>query len=76
MTKREARKIATLCSAVWLRSLEEFNVASEAGYEASRKVERQRKRLARKLAARYDLDVYKLPGTEEEITRQVLNGEL
>jgi len=73
MTKREARKIATLNTAARLSMMENFY---HPDIDDDDKVREQEHRLARKLAARYDVTVGGLPFDEQTIAERVLGGSL
>jgi hypothetical protein len=75
MTKREARKIATLFAA---RGLVQNDAPMVGGltWDEAEKVQKQEERLARKLAARYDLDVADIPVLPSEIVQGVCDGSL
>jgi hypothetical protein len=74
MTKRDARKIATLFAARMLT----HNDAPSNGLtvDEADKVQKQEERLARKLAARYDLHLADIPLLPSEIVRGVRDGSL
>jgi hypothetical protein len=74
MTKRDARKIATLFATRMLT----HNDAPSKGLTVGEadKVQKQEERLARKLAARYDLDVADIPVRPSEIVQGVQDGSL
>jgi len=75
MTKRDARKIATLFTAQSLTGQDAPLVGDLTVKEAD-KVQGQEERLGRKLAARYDLDIADIPVRPAEIVRRVRDGSL
>jgi len=75
MTKRDARKIATLLTAEHLTG-QNAPLVGNLTVEEADKVQRQEERLARKLAARYDLDIADIPVRPAEIVRRVRDGSL
>ena len=76
MTKREARKIATLVTAALISENEFLGTLDERGWDAAHKVSTQAERLAFKLASRYDVSFADLPSTENEIVEHVMDGTL
>jgi hypothetical protein len=75
MTKRDARKIATLFTVRKLTGRDAPSVGDLTVEEAN-KVQKQEERLGRKLAARYDLDISDIPVRPAEIVRRVRDGSL
>jgi hypothetical protein len=75
MTKRDARKIATLISAQRLTGLD-APLVGDLTVEEADKVQKQEERLGRKLAARYDLDIDDIPVHPSEIVQGVRDGSL
>ena len=70
MTKREARKIATLYAAAGLYHDECLSFDVDSG------VPEQVNRLAQKLAERYGYDASSIPGDPQLIEEAVLDGTL
>jgi hypothetical protein len=75
MTKRDARKIATLFTAQMLTG-QDAPLVGDLTVEEADKVQKQEERLGRKLAARYDLEIADIPVCPAEIVRKVRNGSL
>ena len=75
MTKREARKIATLFAAQHLTG-QNAPLVGDLTVEEAGKVQRQEERLSRELAARYDLEIGDIPVDPAEIVRRVQDGSL
>jgi hypothetical protein len=75
MTKRDARKIATLMAARHLTG-QNAPLVGDLTVDEADKVQKQEERLARKLAARYDLEIADIPVPPAEIARKVREGSL
>lgn len=75
MTKRDARKIATLLAAEHLTG-QNAPLVGDLTVDEADKVQEQEERLARKLAARYDLDIADIPVPPAEIVQGVRDGSL
>jgi len=76
MTKREARKIATLRTAVVLD--QDDTIAQEAGLtlKEADKIQKEQREIAQALAGRYNLSLSDLPFSTMGIVNSVLDGTL
>lgn len=75
MTKRDARKIATF---ITVQRLVNNNapLVGDLTWDEADKVQEQEERLARMLAARYDLNVADIPIRPSDIVQGVRDGSL
>jgi hypothetical protein len=75
MNKQDARKIATLLAAQHLTG-QNAPLVGDLTVDEADKVQEQEDRLARKLAARYGLDIADVPVPASEIVEGVRDGSL
>lgn len=76
MTKREARKIATLRTAVILQQDDTLLQDETLSIDDAGKIVDEQKDIAATLAKRYDLKVEEIPPSTDQIVKGVLNGSL
>jgi hypothetical protein len=76
MTKRDARKIATLRTARVLEEDDTLRTQEEIPLEDADKITKQQKEIADELAGRYGLDVGDIPHSTIRIVNGVLDGSL
>jgi len=76
MTKREARKIATLRTAKVLQQDDTLWSDEAIPIEDSHKIADQQKGIAEALAGRYDLELSDIPNSTIRIANSVVDGSL
>jgi hypothetical protein len=76
MTERDARKIATLRTAVVLNQDDTLVQDESLPIEDARKISDQQQEIAKTLAGRYDLEVDDLPNSTIRIVNGVLEDSL
>jgi len=76
MTKRKARKIATLRAAVILSEDDTLHHIENLPMKHGDKIVVQQQEIAEELAKRYDLELHDIPTITKEIVNGVLDGSL